>query len=402
MDGGDEKSRRLRRAENKMIAAPRALVFCGLLAVACADANPFKIDDVTLSPGTPAALLTKILKNEKTGEHVQIAVGSGGKTVRLQLISPATGKLRDVLVPLTAWTDAAGIRDTIGTIHYAGSILAPFANRVANGTYDFFGKHYNLVRNECSDVRCDALHGFLYNRSMETVAQETYSTNGAYGARLTLGYQFDGDSTPGWPFKAAMNVTYALESSGARTTLSITTRALNTQTDGGAQPWTVSWHPYFLVSDVSTARVEFDTSGGGGWRHLTCPAGAPRDGSLIPTGETTPWTTFDGKTPLGGTAAKPTYMDDEFKATLPDHTPGGRGGNIANRIHDGNETTVLTGYNAAFRTWQIFTGSKELFGWDAIALEPMSGLADAFNNGDGLTVLNVGEAFEGTFAVHME
>ena len=364
-----------------------------------AGADPFTVTDATLSPETPAALQTKVLKNERTGEYVQVAVGSGGTTLRLQLVSPATGKLRDVLVPLTAWTDAAGIRDTTGTTHFAGSILAPFANRVANGTYDFSGSRYNLVRNECSEARCNALHGFLYNRSMEAVAQEVYSTNSASGARLTLGYRFDGTTTPGWPFKAAVNVTYALETSGARTTLSITTRALNMQTDGGALPWTVGWHPYFLVSDVSTARVELDVSSGGTWQHVVCPAGAPRDGSLIPTGEMTPWTVFDGSTPLGGTPTAPTYMDDEYKLIRPEHTEGA---NVVNRIHDGNETTVLTGYNSSFRTWQIFTGSKELFGWDAVVLEPMSGLADAFNSGDGLTVLKAGQVFEGTFAMHME
>ena len=52
---------------------------------------------------------------------------------RLKLRSPSSGKLRDVLVPLT---DAGAIRDTVDGIHYAGSILVPFANRVANGTYE--------------------------------------------------------------------------------------------------------------------------------------------------------------------------------------------------------------------------------------------------------------------------
>lgn len=51
------------------------------------------------------------------------------------------------------------------------------------------------------------------------------------------------------------------------------------------------------------------------------------------------------------------------------------------------------------RVYQIFTGAKEGWGWDAIAMEPMSALADAYNNGDGLRVLAAGESFEGTFGV---
>ena len=87
-------------------------------------------------------------------------------------------------------------------------------------------------------------------------------------------------------------------------------------------------------------------------------------------------------------------MDDEFEATelCSDST-------ITQRIIDGNESIVLSAEAQPFRTWQIFTGAKEGWGWDAIALEPMSGLADAFNNGEGLKVLNAGETFEGTFGV---
>ena len=366
-----------------------------------------------------------MLRNEETGELLQVVVDSGGKTARLQLRTPVSGKLRDVLEPLT---DAAAIRSTVDGIHYAGSILVPFANRVANGTYRFFGTTHYLERNECSDVRCDALHGFLFNETLSVVHQEA----DAGGARLTLGFNFDGTSTPGWPFRAAVNVTYELcracgprgrvpsapsatpGNGSATSALRITIRAVNTQTDGGALPWTASWHPYFRVSDVSKARVEFDSCGGGAWRHLLSGPGAPRKGDLIPTGRSEVWTTFDGKTALGGTRDKPTYYDDEFTSTLPDHfarpaacglasAPLALADPIVNRIHDADGVSVaLAGERAAFRTWQIFSGGKEGWGWDAIAMEPMSGLADAFNNGAGLAVVQAGEAWEGSFAVVLE
>ena len=48
-------------------------------------------------------------------------------------------------------------------------------------------------------------------------------------------------------------------------------------------------------------------------------------------------------------------------------------------------------------------GGRETFPehWSAIALEPMSALADAYNNGDGLTVLSSQETFTGTFGIRM-
>ena len=123
-----------------------------MLAVSASLLGTFVIDDVTLDPGTPSALTTKVLRSP-SGEYVQVVDGSGGKTARLVLRSAATKKLRDVLVPLTS---ADAIRETADGIHYAGSILAPFANRVANGTYSFFGATYHLPRNECPAVGYDA------------------------------------------------------------------------------------------------------------------------------------------------------------------------------------------------------------------------------------------------------
>ena len=55
-------------------------------------------------------------------------------------------------------------------------------------------------------------------------------------------------------------------------------------------------------------------------------------------------------------------------------------------------------------SWSNRSGSNSMHGtpsdgWDAIAMEPMSGLADAYNNGKGLRVLAAGERFVGTFGV---
>ena len=192
---------------------------------------------------------------------------------------------------------------------------------------------------------------------------------------------------------------------------------MNTHTDGRSLPWTTSWHPYFKVSDVSQARLKFDsgwnrTAGGGpAWNHIVCGPGAPRNGDLIPTGRSEPWGAFDGKHPIGGTPERPTYFDDEFFTTSPSPPPlpcpeipgqfltNPKG--IDQSIIDGNESIILRapGAHTPFRSWQLFTGAKEGWGWDAIAMEPMSALADAYNNGDGLRVLAAGESFEGTFGV---
>ena len=50
----------------------------------------------------------------------------------------------------------------------------------------------------------------------------------------------------------------------------------------------------------------------------------------------------------------------------------------------------------------VFTGSNSIFNANAVAIEPMSAMADAYDNHDHLTTLSVGEAWGGSFGVHIE
>ena len=369
---------------------------------------PFTATDEKLGSGADA-LGMKVLSNTATGERVEIIWESGGNTERVRLRSPTTGLLRDVLQ--TNNNNATAVRLNQ---HYAGNILLPFANRIRNSTYNFFGRTYLLPRNENTPgVRSDALHGFLFNRTLAVRDAGCTNATGVPSVYVTLGYRFDGSqqgssATPGWPFKLDTALTYAL-SAGS---LSITTRATSLEALQ-AIPWFNSWHPYFAVGSVALARVELDScradnsTTGAQWNHITMGEGAPRAGDLIPTGEATPWARFDGNTPIGGDEDVPTYMDDEFKSTLAQtalSTATACGPYIRHRIHDvgGDKSTIVLWADRQHAVTQIFTGSQELWGWKAIALEPMSALADAYNNGDGLTVLWPGETFEGIFGTAIE
>jgi len=389
-------------AQSSMLHSTAALALllleAGSAAAICDDSSPFAISDEKMGAGE-SALGMKVLTNQATGERVEVIWESGGRTERALLRSPTTGLLRDVIQ--THEGDAVAVRNNE---HWAGTILLPFANRIRNGTYSFFGQTYYLPRNEDTPgVRTDALHGFLANRSLE-VTSTGCDNNSAY---VSLGYRFDGTSTPGWPFKLDVEVTYTL-SAGS---LTIGTRATSLEASH-AVPFFNSWHPYFAVGSVPKALVEFDScvpeslKANPAWNHITMGAGAPRNGDLIPTGEATAWTQFDGKTPIGGTEELPTYMDDEFKSALPSSgdVQGACGPWYKQRIHDvgGDNATLVLFADRQHHVFQIFTGAKETWGWDAIALEPMSGLADAYNNGDGLTVLWPGETYFGQFGASIE
>ena len=388
-----------------LLASLSALTAMVVAADECGGAiYPFTITDATMGSGADK-LGMKVLSNTATGERVEIIWESGGKTERVRLRSAKTGKVRDIIQ--THEGDAAAVRTDA---RYAGNILLPFANRIRNGTYDYFGSTYHLPLNEVTPgVRADALHGFLYNRTLQVREMGCSNETGEAAAYVTLGYSFDGTSTPGWPFKLDVALTYTL--SAGR--LAIKTRATNLE-DSRAVPWFNSWHPYFAVGSVAQARVEFDSCAPSSmagasalWSHITMGPGAPRNGDLIPTGAATPWTQFDGVTPIGGASEdKPTYMDDEFKSMLPPSLSvhAACGPWIQQKIHDvgGDQSTLVLFADRQHRVFQIFTGAREGWGWNAIALEPMSALADAYNNGDGLTLLWPGETFEGVFGAAIE
>jgi len=153
--------------------------------------------------------------------------------------------------------------------------------------------------------------------------------------------------------------------------------------------------------------LELDTCGSrdphAAYAHVTMGAGAPRLGDLIPTGESSPLATPFA---VGGNASAPRYMDDEFAVTTPTTAfeAAGCGRYFKQRLHDvgGNGDAITLFADRQHRVYQIFTGAHEGWGWDTIALEPMSALADAFNNGDGLRVLRPGETFEGEFGLQLE
>ena len=210
---------------------------------------------------------------------------------------------------------------------------------------------------------------------------------------------------------------YKLTSDG----ITVTVRVVNKE-DQIDVPLTISWHPYLAVQDgtprhatprramprhvhhlplpnpmhphpppVSQAVIHSACP----LRHVVMGDGAPRHGDLIPTGNTETWDDFDGTHQVGGNSTNPTYMDDEFRLTPSIHACP----NLEVAVTDvaaNNVTTVLFA-DPQFRYLQIYTGAMENWGESSIAVEPMVGKADAFNNGDGLQVVSADTTFEGTF-----
>ena len=213
----------------------------------------FVIEDLVM-PGNTAAdnLNMKVLRNSETNESVKVIHDFGGRLEEVVLMSKSRNKLKSVIA--THNNNASAVR---ANIHWAGAMLAPFANRIANGTYTFEGVTYYLPRNEvrCNGTCDNALHGFLWNKTMNIVSTNATTDS----ATLVLAYTFSDE--PGYPFQLEMTITYKLSARG----LEINVQAFN-PSKSQALPFFHSVHPYFVADDVSKVILEFDACTG--WNHM--------------------------------------------------------------------------------------------------------------------------------------
>ena len=219
------------------------------------------------------------------------------------------------------------------------------------------------------------MHGLLAGKVM--TVESAVATAGS--ARLTLSYDFKNEEE-GYPFDWFYEITYTLSGQGLDIAITID----NTQ-ETSALPMYIGWHPYFLCT-THKAVITFDKCTG--WNHIEL------NSNMNPTGQTSLGVPFDGFTPIGGTASNPTAYDDEYKATLPPSECG----QIKTTLYDPDtEKTVVLYQSSNMRFIQVFTGLT-----GTIAIEPMSGMADAFNNHDHLSVLSGKEQWQASFGVYLQ
>ncbi|MEU8270752.1 aldose 1-epimerase family protein [Sphaerisporangium sp. NPDC049002] len=252
--------------------------------------------------------------------------------------------------------------------HYSGTLLAPWPNRLAGGRYTFQGERFEVPVNE--PERGHALHGLVAFADWEAV--ELLSVEDDHGfVRLARTIE----PSPGYPFRLALQVRYALGPDGLTTTLTAENIGDRPAPYGcGPHPW--------LIADGGAEE---------GWE-LELPAERVlrTDEVLLPTTlEPVAGTAFDFRVPrpLGGTV-----VDEAFTGLAAD--PGG----TAHVRLRGQEGGVGISWEAASMPWvQVCTGTG--FGHRGIAVEPMTCPPDAFNSGTDLVVLDPGGKHEASWTI---
>ena len=229
---------------------------------------------------------------------------------------------------------------------YAAAILFPFASRIEKGAYQFDGKTYQLY---CNQAGINALHGLVYNKTFTVINQKVTDSTAA----VTMVYT-ETNPPKGFPFQYALEVTYTLSENNVGIAIKVT------NLDTTPFPFTLGWHPYFYTEHLAESVVKFNS-------HQQVAF----DEKLI----TKELVLFTNE---GDFAIENKQLDDCFVM------------NDAVIEFETNEYQVTITSDAAQNYLQMFTPPHRML----IAIEPMTGISNSFNNGIGLQVLAPAKTYE--------
>lgn len=265
---------------------------------------------------------------------------------------------RNLVVPF----DADEVRPA-----FRGATLAPWPNRIVDGTYSFGGIDHELALTEPD--RGHALHGLLVWQDFTAITVEPAKV------LLTTTLQ----AQVGYPYRLEVEVSFELTDAGLHSAVT----ARNTGTD--AAPWGTGPHPYLVAGD---GHVDDWT--------LSLPVASVLEVTadrLIPTGlADVAGTEFDFREPR---AIATTFIDHAFTAI--DRTDG-----VAEvRVEAPEGTAVVMRWDAACPWVQIHTADRPAPEPSRIglAVEPMTCPPDAFNSTTDLVVIEPGSTHTASWTI---
>jgi aldose 1-epimerase len=243
---------------------------------------------------------------------------------------------------------------------FSGTVLAPWPNRLRDGTYRFEGATYEVPLNEHD--RQTALHGLVAHTTFSTVDESADSV----ALELVV------VPTHGYPWPVRIRVTYSLTAAGLGVRTDVTNLGTSTA------PFGLGFHPWLSPGDgpVDEATLQVDAA-----RHVTV------DTRLLPTGTEALAGPFDlrSATNLRGIA-----LDDAWVQPVRDDD-----GLTWVHFRGSDGRTVGMWADASFQAWQVCTGDfVAAIKRRGVAVEPMTCVADAFRTGDDLIALAPGESRE--------
>ena len=248
-------------------------------------------------------------------------------------------------------------------------ILFPYPNRLRDGQYTHEGKTYQFDLNNVATQ--NSIHGFSNNVPMTVERIETDSNQGS----ILCTYKHDG-SHKAYPFKFLFTVAFILsERTPSERGRELTVEMAFTNLDKTSIPVGLGWHPYYRISEKAD-----DTS----IQMPECQL-VMIDDRMLPTGEKQPFEDFNQLKKIDST-----FLDNGFFITEKTDK--------AEVILQSDICKLVCWQETGFHKWnfvQVFTPPHRM----SIAVEPMTCNVDAFNNKDGLVLLEPNESLSGKFGV---
>lgn len=244
---------------------------------------------------------------------------------------------------------------------YHGSVIAPWANRIADGEYEFKGEKFSVPVNETA--LNNSLHGLSGDLAWGIASQDATSCS----------FSSEVGGIEGYPWKIKLTAKYSLAADG----LELIFTATNASSTSA--PFTWAFHPYFQLPQAEPA----------GWR-LTMPAAefVEVDERLLPIRTSQVTEPFDF---TGGAPCCFAGLDHAF-GSLP------AGEHQAQLSAAGSKTLTLS--------WDEGSPWVQLHhppaGVRAVVVEPQSSPPDAFNSKQDLVVLEPGSLFQARISIKVQ
>ena len=251
----------------------------------------------------------------------------------------------------------------------AGIVLVPWPNRIRDGRWTHDGVTRQLAITEPD--RNNAIHGLLRYAEYKPIARERDSVTLSATIYPQLGY----------PFLLGTAVHYELVADG----LQVTHYVENLGAE--AAPVAIGTHPYLKIGGVPTADLTL---------RLDAASHIEVDDRLLPTGEVpvdgTDWDFREGR------RVGDVELDDAFGELMSED------GQVLHSLTAPDGRSVSIWADDEFGYVQVYT-TRTFPGEDgdaAIAVEPMTAPAEAFNSGRGLRWLDPGEEWQLSWGIRFE
>lgn len=291
--------------------------------------------------------------------NLSLQLGSGSKAI----ISKTGASLLELSIDSKKLTRHAD--DPISI--FAGSVLAPWQNRLAKGEYlDQNRILRTLPINE--QKYSNALHGMVLTSEFDVLVHTDSQIVLRTGVSATSGY----------PHNLELTITYKL------TDRDFSCGFTATNNSESVAPFVIGFHPYFNIGEPKDVT-------------LTLPAQSyyPQDDNKIPTAKASvTGTKFDFRT---GKTLEGVILDDYFTDLQIAN------GEIVSRLNTADWSLELSQSTNLRHLVVYLKDNYESEGrlFNAIAIEPASGPADAFNSKEDLALIEPGASFSGNWSVRL-